>query len=162
MKKLFLLAAVSALFLGSLFAESKNYVIDLGDTVNGKVVKISKNQYGSNYQNENPPIFTKFFKGDFPEPGDTIEVFYKFTSNVDLPYLAMMIIDNSQAAKWWTPISDQQEQVKDIKAGKVFEGSLKYKVVAKPVQAVSVQLMYDDKINSKITLEKAGVKTGKK
>lgn len=161
MKKLFLMVAVSALFLGSLFAE-KNYVIDLGDTSNGKVVKIVKNPYGSNYQNENPPIFTSFFTKDLPEPGDTVEIFYKFTSNVDLPYLAMMLIDNSQAAKWWTAISDQQEQVKDIKAKQVYEGSFKYKVVAKPVAAVSVQLMYDDKINSTIKLEKAGVKTGKK
>ncbi len=162
MKKLFLMVAVSALFLGSIFAEGKTYLIDLADTSNGKTVKISKNQYGSNYQNENPPIFTNFFAKDMPNPGDTIEVHYKFTSNVDLPYLAMMVIDNSQAAKWWTPISDQQEQIKDIKAKQVYEGSLKYKVVAKPVAAVSVQLMYDDKINSKITLEKSGVKTGRK
>ena len=162
MKKLFLVAAISALFLGSLFADGKTYLIDLGDTENGKLVKISKNQYGSNYQNENPPIFTKSFGKDLPEPGDTIEVFYKFTSNVDLPYLAMMVIDNSQAAKWWTPIAEEQEQVKEIQAGKVYEGSLKYKVVAKPIAAVSVQMMYDDKINSKITLQKAGVKTGRK
>jgi hypothetical protein len=162
MKKLFLMVAVSALFLGSLFADAKTYVIDLGDTSNGKVVKISKNQYGPNYQNENPPVFTNFFVKDMPNPGDTIEVHYKLTSNVDLPYLAMMVIDNSQAAKWWTPISDQQEKIKDIKAGTKLEGVLTYKVVATPVAAVSVQLMYDDKINSKITLEKAGVKTGRK
>lgn len=162
MKKLFLMVVVSALVLGSVFAEAKSFVIDLGDTSNGKVVKISKNQYGPNYQNENPPIFTSFFTKEMPNPGDTIEVHYKFTSNVDLPYLAMMVIDNSQAAKWWTPISDQQEQIKNIKAGTKVEGVLTYKVVATPVAAVSVQLMYDDKINSKITLEKAGFKTGRK
>lgn len=162
MKKVFLVAAIFAMFVGSVFADGKTYLIDLADTTNGKTVQIVKNQYGSNYQNENPPIFTNFFTKDMPNPGDTIEVHYKLTSNVDLPYLAMMVIDNSQAAKWWTPISDQQEQIKNIKAGTKVEGVLTYKVVAKPVAAVSVQLMYDDKINSNITLEKSGVKTGRK
>ena len=162
MKKLLLTAAIFALTLGSLIAEPKSYVIDLADTTNGKVVSIGKNQYGPNYQNTNPPTFTKYFSGDLPQPGDTIEVHFKLTSNVDLPTLQMMVIDNSEAAKWWTPISDQNLAVTDIKAKTPFEGTLKFNVIAKPVSAVSVQLMYDDKINSKITLEKTGVKTGRK
>lgn len=162
MKKFALAAFASVLLLGSLFAEGKTYVIDLGDTTNGKVVSIGKNQYGSNYQNTNPPTFTKFFSGNMPTPGDTIEVHFKFVSNVDLPTLQMMIIDNSESAKWWTPISNENQAVEGIKANVPFEGVLTYKVAAKPVSAVSVQLMYDDPIRSKITLQKAGFKTGLK
>lgn len=162
MKKMFLAAALFVLSLPSFFAEGKSYVIDLNDTTNGKVVTIGKNKYGSNYQNVNPPTFTKFFAGDFPEPGDVIEVRYKFTSNMELPNLTMAVIDNSQAAKYWLPISNQYKTVKDIPAGKVYEGSLEFKVVAKPLAEITVQLMYDDKINSKISLQKAGGKTGRK
>ncbi|MBO7123877.1 MAG: hypothetical protein J6V90_11440 [Treponema sp.] len=162
MKKLFLMAFVAVLALASLSAEGKNYVIDLGDTTNGKVVSIGKNQYGPNYQNTNPPTFTKFFSGNMPTPGDTIEVHFKFVSNVDLPSLTMAVIDNSESAKYWLAISNQYESVSDIKANVPFEGVLTYKVVAKPVSAVTVQLMYDDPIRSKITLQKAGFKTGLK
>ncbi|MBR5966505.1 MAG: hypothetical protein IK015_10365 [Treponema sp.] len=162
MKKLVLTAFISVLLLGSLFAQGKNYVIDLADTTNGKVVTISKNQYGPNYQNTNPPTFTKFFSGNLPQPGDTIEVHFKLVSNVDLPTLQMMVIDNSEAAKWWTPISNENQAVEDIKANVPFEGVLQFKVATKPVSAVSVQLMYDDPIRSKITLQKTSAKTGVK
>ena len=160
MKKLILAALAGALLMGSLFAET--FVIDLGDTTNGKVVTIGKNPYGKNYQNTNPPTFTKYFAGNLPKPGDTIEVHFKLTSSKDLPALVMAVIDNSPAAKYWLPISDQYEPVRGIKAKEPFEGSLTFKVVAQPKVEVTVQLMYDDRIDSKITLEKAGFKTGKK
>lgn len=159
MKKIVLAAVIFALALGAVFAE-KTYIIDLADTTNGKVVSIGKNQYGPNYQNTNPPTFTKYFAGKLPQPGDLVEVHFKFTSNVDLPTLQMMVIDNSEAAKWWTPISTENQAVEDIKANVPFEGVLKFKVVNKPVSAVSVQLMYDDPIRSKITLQKSDAKTG--
>lgn len=160
MKKFILAALAGALLMGSLFADT--YVIDLGDTTNGKVVSIVKNQYAPNYQNTNPPTFTKYFAGKLPQPGDIVEVHYKFTSNVDLPTLTMAVIDNSAAAKYWLEISKQYETVKGIKAGEPFEGSLVFKVVQTPKVEVTVQMIYDDKINSKITLQKAGVKTEKK
>ncbi|MCR5253091.1 MAG: hypothetical protein K6C98_05180 [Treponema sp.] len=49
MKKIFLVTAFFALFAGSVFAQGKNFVIDLGDTTNGKTVEIVKNPYGTNY-----------------------------------------------------------------------------------------------------------------
>ena len=162
MKKIFLVTAFFALFAGSVFAQGRNFVIDLGDTTNGKTVKIVKNPYGTNYQNENPPTFTSFFTGNLPAIGDTIEVFYKFKSNVDIPALTIDVVDNSQAANWWLAISDRYESIRGIKAGALVEGSIKYKVVAKPVSAVTVQLLYNDRIDSLITLEKAGYKTGRK
>ena len=159
MKKMILAAFVGALLIGSLCAES--FVIDLGDTTNGKVVTIGKNPYGKNYQNTNPPTFTKYFAGNMPKPGDTIEVHFKFTSNKDLPALVMAVIDNSPAAKYWLQISDQYETVNNIKAKEPFKGSLSFKVAAQPIKEITVQLMYDDAIDSKITLTKTAFKTGK-
>lgn len=160
MKRFILAALVGAMFLGSLCAET--YVIDLADTTNGKTVTIGKNPYGKNYQNTNPPTFTKYFAGSLPKPGDTIEVHFKLTSNKDLPALVMAVIDNSPAAKYWLQISNQYEAVKNIKANEMIEGEFLYKVVAEPKKDVTVQLMYDDAIDSKITLTKTAFKTGKK
>ncbi len=162
MKKLFIAALFGALFMGSVFAQGKTFVIDLADTTNGKVVTIGKNPYGPNFQNVNPPTFTKYFSGNLPSPGDVVEVHFKFVSNVDIPGLTMAVIDNSEAAKWWLPISNQYESVNDIMANVPFEGVLQFKVAAKPVSAITVQMMYDDEIKSKLTLQKSGVKTGVK
>ncbi len=162
MKKIFLAVLLTAFAAVAVSAQSKTYVIDLGDSTSRKTISIVKNQYVPNYQNSIPATFTIYFAGDMPSPGDIIEVHYKFTSNVDLPALTMAVIDNSESAKWWLAISDQYESIENIKAGEVVEGVIVYKVVAKPVAAVTVQMMYDDKIVSKITLQKAGVKTGRK
>lgn len=144
------------------FAQAKTYVIDLGDTTNGTTVSIGKNPYGTNYQNVNPPMFTKFFKGDLPQVGDIVEVHYKFSSNVDIPYLQIGLIDPSEAAKWWTELGDDYAKIENIPANTEMEGVIVFKIVKKPVQAISVQFMYDDKINSKLTIKKAGFKTGRK
>lgn len=162
MKKFILSVLITAMTAVAAFAQGKTYVIDLGDSETGKTVSIVKNQYAPNYQNEVPPTFTKFFAGSMPLPGDTIEVHYKFTANVDIPCLIMAVIDNSEAAKYWLEISKQYEPISNIKAGQVVEGVIVYKVVAKPIQAVTVQMLYDSEIVSKITLQKAGVKTGRK
>lgn len=162
MKKFLMTALVALAVVTSAFAQAKTYVIDLADTTNGPTVMIGKNPYGPNYQNSNPPTFNKYFSKDWPQPGDIVEVHYKFTSNVDIPGLAFMLIDPTEAAKWWTQLSDQTEVVENIKAGQVVEGVMVFKVSTKPVAGLSVQLMYDDKINSKIKLEKTGVKTGRK
>lgn len=161
MKKLFLITLISAVLTAAVFAEPKTYAIDLGDS-NIKKIEIVKNPYGVNHQCKAPAVFTNFFKNDIPSPGDTIELHYKFKSNVDIPGLVMAIIDNSEKANYWLPISNQYETIANITAGTVYEGVLIYKVVAKPVVDITVQLMYDDEINSIITLQKAGVKTGRK
>ena len=162
MKKIIIAALLTAFAACGVFAQAKTYVIDLGDSVTGKTVSIVKNQYGPNHQNATPPTFTKFFAGDMPKPGDVVEVHYKLTSNKDLPALTFALIDNSESAKWWLEISNQYEVIETIKADQVVEGVIVFKVVASPIAAVTVQMMYDDKIVSKITLQKAGVKTGKK
>ena len=162
MKKLLTSAFISLLLIGSLFAQEKRYIIDLYDTTNGKEVTIKKNPYGNNFQNANPPTFTKYFAGNLPVPGDTIEVHFKFKSAVDIPALTMAVIDNSPLAKYWLAISNQYESVLDIKAGIPFEGVLVYKVNAKAISAITVQMMYNDEINNKITLLKSGARTSVK
>lgn len=162
MKKLLISAFISLLLMGSLFAQGKNYIIDLYDTTNGKEIIIKKNPYGNNFQNVNPPTFTKYFAGNLPVLGDTIEVHFKFKSSVDIPALTMAVIDNSALAKYWLAISNQYESVLDIKAGIPYEGVLVYKVDAKPISAITIQMMYNDDINSKITLLKSGARTSVK
>lgn len=162
MKKILMTALIALAVSVTAFAQSKTYVIDLADTTNGGTVSIGKNPYGPNYQNTNPPTFNKYFSKDWPQPGDVIEVHYKFTSSADLEGLCFMIIDPTEAAKYWLPISDQQEVVENIKAGQTCEGVLVFKVTKKPIAGLSVQLMYDQKVNCKIKLEKTGVKTGRK
>ncbi len=162
MKKNFAMAIFALLLIGSAFSQGKKYVIDLADTTNGKEVAIGKNPYGDNFQNVNPPTFTKFFAGKLPQPGDIVEVHFKFTSNVDIPALTMAVIDNSAAAKYWLAISNQYETVLDIMAGVPFEGVLEFKVENKPISDITVQMMYNDEIKSKIILQKSGVKTGVK
>lgn len=162
MKKFLMTALVALAVVTSAFAQAKTYVIDLADTTNGLTVIIGKNPYGPNYQNSNPPTFNKYFSKDWPQPGDIVEVHYKFTSNTDIPGLKLMLIDPTEAAKYWTQLSNQQEVIEDIKAGQTYEGVLVFKVTTAPIAGLSVQLMYDDTINSKIKLEKTGVKTGRK
>ena len=54
------------------------------------------------------------------------QVFYKFKSDVDIPALTIVVVDNSQAANWWLAISDRYESIRGIKAGALVEGSIKY------------------------------------
>ena len=161
MKKLFLVTLISALLTAAVFAEPKTYVIDLGDS-DIKTIEVTKNPYGTNYQNVAPAVFTKYFKNSMPVSGDTIEVHYKLTSDVDLPALTLAVIDNSQKANYWLEISSQYQTITGIKAGEVAQGVFVYKVKAKPIVDVTVQFLYDDKIDSKLSLQKVGVKTGKK
>lgn len=161
MKKLFLITLLSTLLTAAVFAAPKTLVIDLGDS-NIKTIEITKNPYGVNYQNVAPAVFTNYFKNSLPVPGDTVEVHYKFTSDVDIPGLTVALVDNSEKANYWLEISKEYKTLSNIKAEVVNEGVLVYKVVAKPLVDVTVQFLYDDKIESKLTLQKAGVKTGKK
>lgn len=162
MKKFLMTALIAIAVAGAAFAQAKTYVIDLGASQSGTSVRIEKNQYGPNYQNTNPPKFSKYFTGDFPEPGDIVEVHYKITANKDLPALTMALIDNSPSEKYWGEISKQYETIKDLKKDVPVEGVIVFKVVHKPTVEVTVQLMYDDPIVSTLKLEKTGVKTGRK
>ena len=141
MKKVFLITLISTLLAAAVFAEPKNLVIDLGDS-NVKTIEIKKNPYGENYQNVAPAVFTNYFKNNMPAPGDTVEVHYKFTSDVDIPGLTIAVIDNSPKANYWLEISKDYMTLSDIKAGVVNEGVLVYKVVAKPLVEVTVQFLY--------------------
>ncbi len=161
MKKLSVLIVAMMMLVGSLFAESKTYTIDLGDS-SLKTIEIAKNPYGTNYQCKAPAVFTKFFKGDMPAPGDKIEVHYNLKSDKDLSSLILAIVDNSEKANYWLPLANQYEPINNLTAGTFVEGVIVFNVETAPVKDITVQFMYDETINSKITLQKAGVKTGRK
>ncbi|MBQ0002783.1 MAG: hypothetical protein KBT21_04540 [Treponema sp.] len=162
MKKILMAALITITAAFAAFAQAKTYVIDLGSSQSGPSVRIEKNQYGPNYQNTNAPKFTKYFAGDFPEPGDIIEVHYKITPNIDLASLTIAIIDNSPSEKYWGEISKQYETITDLKKDVPSEGVIVFKVVHKPTVEITVQLMYDEPVISTLKLEKTGVKTGRK
>lgn len=157
MKKIFMVALAALTLCGSIFA--KTFVIDLGDSKNGSTISIVKNPYAPNYQCELPADFTAFFAGNMPQPGDKIEVHYNFTSNVDIEWLNIVVIDNSEAAKYWLEISDYKG-ISNIKAGAPNVGVIEYKVVKKPIKNLTVMFSYDKALNAKLTLAKAGAKTG--
>lgn len=157
MKKFLMMALVALTLCGSIFA--KTYVIDLGDSKNGSTISIVKNPYAPNYQCELPADFTPYFAGITLAPGDKIEVHYNFTSNVDIEWMNIVIVDNSEKAKYWLELSDWKG-LGNIKAGQPNKGVIEYKVVKKPIQNVTVMFSYDKALNAKLTLAKAGQKTG--
>lgn len=160
MKKILMMALVALAVCGASFA--KTFVIDVADSTNGTVISIKKNPYAPGHQNEKPADVTPYFANIQPVPGDTIEVHYNFTSNVDLEWLTMAVIDNCEAAKWWGEISNEYKGVGDIKAGVPCSGVITYKVTKKPIKNVTVMFMYDKAIDSVLKLSKSGVKTGLK
>lgn len=161
MKK-FLIAAVIALsFIGAAFAKT-TYQIDLADSNNGTVVKITKDPYASDYKSIPPVDVTSYFQGNMPQPGDEIEVYYNFTCDNDIDWMTVCIIDDSEAAKWWTEISNQYLGIQGIKKGQPVKGMLSFKVSKKPVQNITVKLIYSNTVDSTVVLSRSGVKTGKK
>ena len=74
----------------------RTYHIDLADGAEGPVVDIVYNQYGPNYQGTRE--FGNWVKTDKPKAGDTVIVHYKGVSDIDLPVIALGLVDTSAAA----------------------------------------------------------------
>lgn len=178
MKKIIASAVAALAFVGSVFAaHPMTYVLDLAESENGKTIECPKNQYGDNYQSNPCPSFKTQLKGDWPKAGDTIELHYKLTSNVDLPVISINITDTSAKANYWTNLTGENNEdlpplLTDVKAGQTYEGVWTYVLKKDALGDVSVPLMYDDPAltkkgygkagtASKITLETTGVTTTK-
>lgn len=150
MKKIIAGAIAAFTLLSATFAaHPMTYVIDLGENENGKVVACPKNQYADNYQSNPNPSFTKQLKPDLPKAGDTIEVHYKFTSDVDLSVLTINITDTSAQAGYWLNITgkdttDLPPLAKDIKAGQTVEGVWSVVLEKDCLAKIELPLMYDD------------------
>ncbi len=124
----------------------RTYTLDLIDS--GAKFSFLPNQYGekgrSDYQNN--ADFTSFIKADKPQAGDTIEVYYKATSDVDLDFVMCNLVDTSPAANYWTVLNADADKDQgfgvDVKAGVPFEGHFTY-VIDKPVKGkLTLQLAY--------------------
>ncbi len=178
MKKIIVSAVAALAFVGSVFAaHPMTYVLDLAENENGKNIECPKNNYAENYQSNPLPSFKTQLKGDLPKAGDTIELHYKLTSNVDLPVISINVIDASAKANYWTVITGENTEdlpplLTDVKAGETYEGVWSYVLKKDALGDVSVCLMYDDPaligkgygkagVPSKITLETTGVTTTK-
>lgn len=150
MKKI-IVGAIAAFTLlsATVAAHPMTYVIDLAENENGKTVAIPKNQWADNYQSTPNLSFTKQLKPDLPKAGDTIEVHYKFTSDVDLSVLTINVTDTSAQANYWLNLTGKDTQdlpplAKDIKAGQTVEGVWSVVLEKDCLAKIECPLMYDD------------------
>lgn len=146
----------------------RTYHIDLADGAEGPVVDIVYNQYGPNYQGTRE--FGNWVKTDKPKAGDTVIVHYKGVSDIDLPVLALGLVDTSAAASYWTNLLDPSIVflATDVKAGVPFEGTLEFVLATDVKSKFGVYLQYDSTDTTdfpivgkaaKITFEKVGETT---
>lgn len=144
MKKLLTAISMVALLASAVFAET--FTFDISAAKEGTTQAFPYNQYGPNYQAT--PSFTHRIKSKKPVAGDTVEIYFKGTSNMDLPYIAVDLVDNSPAASYWTILTpaDQQAQLAatDIKAGTPFEGHITYTLDKDVKGALVFCMRYDD------------------
>lgn len=161
MKKLLAAALVALSLVGSVFAQ-KTIVLDMAESSMGAAIEIKKNQYGTDYQSVNHGDFSQQLKGGMPEPGDIVQVHYKFTADKDLESLGWALIDTSAAANYWLPLFDADyPQVENIVKGQVYEGVVEFVITAAPKAKLCVVLNYNQAVSSKLTFQKTGVATTK-
>lgn len=148
MKKLLSFAILSIALVGAVFAQHpRTYVLELSDAA--KSIELPKNQYADNYQSNPNVDCTEYWKGDLPKAGDTIEVHYKFTSDIDIPALSANIVDTSPKANYWTTLTGKDNHElplfqKDVKAGQTYEGVWSVTLAKDTLAKITVVLMYDD------------------
>ena len=144
MKKLLAAISMVAVLATAVFAET--FTFDVSAAKEGTTQAFPYNQYGPNYQAT--PTFTHRIKGKKPVKGDTVEIYFKGTSNIDLPYIAVDLVDNSAQANYWTIITPEAERaqvaVTDIKAGVPFEAHLTYTIETDVKGALVFCMRYDD------------------
>ena len=144
MKKI--LTAISMIAVLATAAVAETFVFDVSAGSDGKKLSFPYNSYGPNYQAT--AKFTPLIKGKKPKKGDTVEIYAKGTSNIDLSYIAVDLVDTSAAANYWTlvPPAAQQDQLgaQDIKAGTPFEIHMTYTLDKDVKGALEFVMRYDD------------------
>lgn len=123
----------------------REYTIDLSESKTGTTISVPKNQYDdTNYQSDPAMDFTKNIKKDKPQAGDTVHVFYKFSSDIDLPQVKFSLIDPT--VNYWLELSpDKAIYVDDVKAGEIYEGSGDIELTASVSGDFKVYITYDNK-----------------
>lgn len=143
-------------------AHPRTYILDLADSTES--TKTTFNANNGIYQlPSHELVYTKYFKYDFPQAGDTIEVHYKGVSDIDLNGLEFYFMDASAAANYWLGLMDQNDIdnnpiALNVKAGEEFEGVISYTLKTNPSKrpALEVVMFYDNKYYKTAGLEKIG------
>lgn len=105
---------------GSGSVHPREYTLDLAEGKSTEVPVVF-NQYGPNYQSDPAINFTNNVKKDKPQAGDLIHVYYKFTTDIDIPVVRISLIDPT--VNYWLELAaDDAIVIEDIKAGEMVEG----------------------------------------
>lgn len=140
----------------------RTYVLDLADSTGEKTTQFAANN-GIYQSPSHSLVYTQYFKYDWPQAGDTIEVHYKGVSNIDLNGVEFYFMDASATANYWLGLMNQDDIdnrpiALNVKAGEEFEGTISYVLEKSPSKrpAIEVVMFYDNQYYKKAGLEKVG------
>lgn len=120
----------------------REYTLDLAESKTGTEIKVVYNQYGPNYQSDPAIDFSKNVKKDKPQIGDTVHVYYKFSTDIDIPKVRISLIDPT--VNYWLELAaDDALILEDIKAGTVYEGEKDIVLTAAVKGEFKVYIAYD-------------------
>lgn len=124
----------------------RTYILDIADSTEEKVTVFSANN-GIRQSPSHSLVYTEYFKYDFPQAGDTIEVHYKGVSDIDLDGIEIYIMDASAAANYWLGLMDQADIdgrpiAINAKAGEVFEGVESYVLKKSPTKRAAIEIVF--------------------
>lgn len=123
----------------------REYTLDLAESRTGLTIKLPKNQYDdTNYQSDPAADFYKNVKKDKPQAGDVVHLYFKFSSDIDIPQLKFSLIDPT--VNYWLELApDGAIYFDDIKAGEVYEGCGDIELTTSASGDFKVYLTYDNK-----------------
>lgn len=105
---------------GYVSVHPREYTLDLSDSNTGATINVVYNQYGPNYQSAPAIDYTKRIRKDKPKADDTIHVYYKFSTDIDIPAVRISLI--APTVNYWLELAaDSAINVYDIKAGEIYE-----------------------------------------
>lgn len=121
----------------------REYTIDISESKTGTSIPVVFNQYGPNYQSDPAIDFTKNIRKDKPQAGDTIHVYYKFSTDIDIPKVRISLIDPT--VNYWLELApDDAIEIEGIKAGEIVEGEKDIVLTAKVSGEFKVYICYDN------------------
>ena len=162
MKKFITAVCMLALAAGALSAAPKSkkkdakkeapsgpmtYVLDFADSTAGKKTTFENNNGIWQSTMKDSPNFSSFITGRLPKKGDTVELHFKGVSDIDLPGLMGVVMDDSAKANYWANVISQQDCdtpiIGPIKAGEVFEGTYTFTFSANVKQNLRFIIFYN-------------------
>lgn len=128
---------------GYVSVHPREYVLDLSESKTGTTINVVYNEYGPNYQSDPAINFSGNVKKDKPQEGDTIKVYYKFSTDIDVPKVRISLIDPT--VNYWLELAaDDAIELEDIKAGEIYEGEKDIVLTNKVSGEFKVYIAYDN------------------